>query len=205
MWNCMSLYTIMLMLFLQHHVAVSSPSSATTHLTPSMQKLALFQFKLSLSINTSASEFCDASFTYPKTMNWSMSSDCFVSSSCNSNSLSLSMQELALFQFRHSLEINTSAPAMCNKPELQSWNMSFDYCTWDRVSCNNMTRDVIGLDLSCSHLVGSISPNSTLFQLTHLQFLDFSDNDLHGNALELDSDIFVGVPIRLIPGWRGMS
>lgn len=48
MWKCMGLYTIMILLFLQHHVAVSSQSLAATHLTPSMQKLALFQFKLSL-------------------------------------------------------------------------------------------------------------------------------------------------------------
>ncbi|XP_074352307.1 receptor-like protein 6 [Apium graveolens] len=117
---------IIILLFWQHHVAVSSLSAPTTHLGLSMQKLALFQFKLSLSLNTSASTHCTS---YPKTMNWSMSSDC---------------------------------------------------CTWDGVTCDLMKKDVIGLDLQCSQLVGVISPNSTLFRLSLLQFIDFNSNDLHG-------------------------
>lgn len=114
------------LMFLKNPVAVSS---ATTYLTPNMQKLALFQFKLSLAINPSASTYdCDIQGTpsRPKTMNWSMDFDC---------------------------------------------------CTWDGVTCDQMTGDVIGLDLSCSQLVGAILPNSTLFQLSQLNSLNLAFND----------------------------
>ncbi|KAK1354748.1 hypothetical protein POM88_048004 [Heracleum sosnowskyi] len=109
---------------IEHYVVVSSPSVATTHLSPNMQKSALFQFKLSLSIiNDCGSVICEERKTppaYPKTMNWSMSSN---------------------------------------------------YCTWDGVTCDKTTGNVIRLDLGCSCLVGSIPPNSTLFQLSYLQTL----------------------------------
>ncbi|XP_017239973.1 receptor-like protein 35 [Daucus carota subsp. sativus] len=68
-----------------------------------------------------------------------------------------------------------------------NWSMSSDCCMWEGVTCNQVTRDVIGLDLSCSQLVGTILPNSTLFQLSHLQSLNLSRNDLCG---VLPEDIF---------------
>ncbi|WOG94395.1 hypothetical protein DCAR_0313690 [Daucus carota subsp. sativus] len=117
--------SMIVLLFLQQ--AVSSPSATTTHLCSDVQKLALFQFKLSLSIEACASTHCDIS--HPKTMSWTMSSDC---------------------------------------------------CSWDGVTCNQLTGDVIGLDLSCSCLGGSILPNSTLFQLSYLQFLNFRANNISG-------------------------
>ncbi|XP_074334046.1 receptor-like protein 7 [Apium graveolens] len=55
--------------------------------------------------------------------------------------------------------------------------MSTDYCTWEGVTCEYKTGDVIGLDLSCSGLEGAILPNSTLFQLSHLRFLNLSLNN----------------------------
>lgn len=71
-------------LFLQHdHVAVSSSynASATEHLSPALQKLALHQFKLSLTINSQASPLKDCRTYFgiapnPKMRNWSLSSDC---------------------------------------------------------------------------------------------------------------------------------
>ncbi|XP_074349221.1 receptor-like protein 33 [Apium graveolens] len=136
MLKCMWLFSITMVLFLQHlHVAVSLSYNAptTADLSHDMQKLALFQFKLGLSINTSASnpEDCVSWGTpsHPKTMNWSMSSD---------------------------------------------------YCTWDGVLCNQVTGDVIGLDLTCSQLAGAIPSNTTLSQLSSLQYLAFGFNDLHG-------------------------
>lgn len=58
-----------------------------------------------------------------------------------------------------------------------NWSMSYDYCTWEGVTCEQKTGNVIILDLSCSQLEGVILPNSTLFQLSHLQFLSLSWND----------------------------
>ncbi|WOG94398.1 hypothetical protein DCAR_0313693 [Daucus carota subsp. sativus] len=128
MWKCIGLFTIMiLLLFLQDHVVISSPSAATTHLSPNRQKLALFQFRLSMSIDKSPAICSDG--TTSKVMNWSLSSDC---------------------------------------------------CTWGGVTCNQTTGDVVGLDLRCSQLIGAIFPNSTLFQLSFLQFIYLDHNNLYG-------------------------
>ncbi|KAM3383437.1 receptor-like protein 19 [Capsicum galapagoense] len=61
-----------------------------------------------------------------------------------------------------------------------SWNESRDCCTWDGVTCDMLTGYVIGLDLHLTNLSGSIHPNSSLFQLRHLQTLNFAYNNLSG-------------------------
>ncbi|XP_049363376.1 receptor-like protein 9DC3 [Solanum verrucosum] len=66
---------------------------------------------------------------------------------------------------------------------MSSWNMSGDCCLWDGVICDEMTGDVIELDLSCSKLVGTIDSNSSLFQLSHLQRLNLSSNDFYGSHI----------------------
>ncbi|XP_074338048.1 uncharacterized protein LOC141675233 [Apium graveolens] len=104
--------------------------------------------------------------------------------------LSPIQQKTALFQFKKSLTI--SAPADCiyysyddseysihSHPKTMNWSMSSDYCIWDGVTCDHKTGDVIGLDLSCSQLEGAILPNSTLFHLSHLRFLNLSNNDFY--------------------------
>ncbi|KAF3967777.1 hypothetical protein CMV_008248, partial [Castanea mollissima] len=58
-----------------------------------------------------------------------------------------------------------------------SWKEDKDCCTWDGVVCDNSTRHVIALDLSCSWLYGSIPSNSTLFLLRHLRSLNLARND----------------------------
>ena len=60
--------------------------------------------------------------------------------------------------------------------------MSTDHCAWEGVSCDQKTGDVIGLDLSCGQLRGAILPNSTLFQLSHLRFLNLSQNNFSLSA-----------------------
>ncbi|XP_074333749.1 receptor-like protein 6 [Apium graveolens] len=102
--------------------------------------------------------------------------------------LSPAMQKHALFQFKQSLQI--TSPTICSYHSLfddysgisshektMNWNMSSDHCTWEGVYCKQKTRDVIGLDLSCGQLVGAIRPNSTLFQLSYLRFLNLSWNN----------------------------
>ncbi|KAK4727767.1 hypothetical protein R3W88_032684 [Solanum pinnatisectum] len=61
-------------------------------------------------------------------------------------------------------------------PKTKSWNESRDCCSWDGVTCDLLNGHVIGLDLSCSLLAGSIHPNSSLFQLHHLQTLNLAYN-----------------------------
>ncbi|XP_059310628.1 receptor-like protein 9DC3 [Lycium ferocissimum] len=97
---------------------------------------------------------------------------------------------LALLQFKHSLVVadyplcssddlyyDDKFHCQSSVPKMTSWNSSMDCCTWNGVTCDSLTGHVIGLDLSCSKLEGTIHPNSSLFQLQHLQKLDLSINN----------------------------
>ncbi|CAL5360634.1 unnamed protein product [Camellia sinensis] len=91
-------------------------------------------------------------------------------------------QRFALLQFKHMFTINTSASDSWScgdlaSPKMLSWNESCtDCCSWEGVTCDGLTGHVIGLDLSCSQLYGSIHPNSSLFQLSHLHHLNLAFN-----------------------------
>jgi len=54
---------------------------------------------------------------------------------------------------------------------------------WEGVSCDTKSGHVIGLDLSCSCISGELHPNSTLFQLTHLQTLNLVLNDFYDSPM----------------------
>ncbi|KAH0710328.1 hypothetical protein KY284_011755 [Solanum tuberosum] len=68
-------------------------------------------------------------------------------------------------------------------PKTKSWNESRDCCSWDGVTCDLLTGHVIGLDLSCSLLLGTIHPNSSLFQLHHLRTLNLAYNDFYSSSI----------------------
>uniref|UniRef100_A0A7N2MTZ7 Disease resistance R13L4/SHOC-2-like LRR domain-containing protein n=1 Tax=Quercus lobata TaxID=97700 RepID=A0A7N2MTZ7_QUELO len=115
-----------------------------------------------------------------------------------SSSLSSSLSSIspcsALLHFNHSLSLHRDASPpldtpdypteyrsnihMCDNsyPKTASWKEDKDCCTWDGVICHKTTRHVIGLDLSCSWLNGSINSNSTLFFLPHLKRLNLAGN-----------------------------
>ncbi|XP_075633175.1 receptor-like protein 7 [Castanea sativa] len=95
-----------------------------------------------------------------------------------SSSLSSNSQCSALLHFNHSLSLDRDA-SYCgySYPKTGSWKEDKDCCTWDGVVCDNSTRHVIALDLSCSWLYGSIPSNSTLFLLRHLRTLNLARND----------------------------
>ncbi|KAM4108334.1 hypothetical protein ACB094_03G037200 [Castanea mollissima] len=59
---------------------------------------------------------------------------------------------------------------------MKSWKAKVDCCSWDGVTCNNKTGQVVGLNLGNSWLSGILSPNSSLFSLHHLQKLNLSMN-----------------------------
>lgn len=83
----------------------------------------------------------------------------------------------ALLQFKQILAIGKCATSdALGYPKVESWKLkgSSDCCSWDGVECDKQTGYVIGLDLSKSCLHGSISHNSGLFHLVHLQRLDLS-------------------------------
>ncbi|XP_015087079.1 receptor-like protein 9DC1 [Solanum pennellii] len=103
------------------------------------------------------------------------------------NSLCSSHDSLSLLHFKHSLNATGDHQYGCpnsSYPKTTSWNMtSMDCCKWDGITCNSFTGHVIGLDLSCSRLEGTLHPNSSLFQLRHLQTLDLSSNDFTGSQI----------------------
>ncbi|THG21381.1 receptor-like protein 12 [Camellia sinensis] len=103
---------------------------------------------------------------------------CFSSSSAH---LCHNDESTALLQFKQSLSFNCSA-SRCNRDpsvpyDTDNWKEGTDCCAWDGVTCDNTTSHVIGLDLYCNCLYGTIHPNSSLFNLVHLQHLDLSCNN----------------------------
>ncbi|WMV07089.1 hypothetical protein MTR67_000474 [Solanum verrucosum] len=85
-------------------------------------------------------------------------------------------QALALLQFKHMFPIDAYST-------LLSWNKSIDCCSWDRVHCDEMTGQVIELNLANSGLQGKFHSNSSLFQLSNLKRLDLSFNNFSGSYI----------------------
>ncbi|KAK3423915.1 hypothetical protein EUGRSUZ_F00657, partial [Eucalyptus grandis] len=68
-------------------------------------------------------------------------------------------------------------------PKTNSWNKSVDCCSWDGVACDSVFGNVIGLDLTCSCLRGTLQSNSSLFLLRHLRSLNLYGNDFAGSPI----------------------
>ncbi|GLU17340.1 hypothetical protein SLE2022_337110 [Rubroshorea leprosula] len=91
-------------------------------------------------------------------------------------------EALALLQFKTSFSINYTVSDLdyCGDhfySKIESWKEGIDCCSWDGVSCDNVTGHVIALNLSCSFLYGTFPSNSTLFFLRNLQSLNLAFND----------------------------
>ncbi|GMP98186.1 hypothetical protein CsSME_00046161 [Camellia sinensis var. sinensis] len=99
---------------------------------------------------------------------------------CHNDESTALLQFKQLFSFNCSVSFNYydySAPITDN------WKEGTDCCAWDGVTCDNTTAHVIGLDLSCNCLYGTIHPNSSLFNLVHLQLLDLSLNNFNHSQI----------------------
>ncbi|PHT99187.1 hypothetical protein BC332_31794 [Capsicum chinense] len=94
-------------------------------------------------------------------------------------------QPLDLLQFKNMFTINPNASDNCAHPNptTLSWNESTDCCSWNRVYCDEMTGQIIELDLYCSELQGKFHTNSILFQLSSLKRLDLSYNNFPGSLI----------------------
>ncbi|KDP27097.1 hypothetical protein JCGZ_20321 [Jatropha curcas] len=66
-------------------------------------------------------------------------------------------------------------------PLKNTWVEGTNCCSWDGVTCHPSTGHVIGLDLSCRALRGTITPNNTFFLLSHLQRLNLAQTGLSGS------------------------
>nr|XP_027098777.1 receptor-like protein Cf-9 [Coffea arabica] len=113
----------------------------------------------------------------------------FSSSPTNASHLCLSDQSQFLLQFKKSIDIDNTASSGCDSngvpsyPRTKSWNRRTDCCRWDGVTCNELSGEVIGLDLSCSPLHGVINSNSSLFQLSYLKCLSLAHNDFSSSLI----------------------
>ncbi|CAL5434843.1 unnamed protein product [Camellia sinensis] len=98
-------------------------------------------------------------------------------------------ESTALLQFKQlfSFDCHRDSPVQCSSDVSASftdnWKEGTDCCAWDGVTCDNTTAHVIGLDLNCKCLYGTIHPNSSLFNLVHLQYLDLSVNNFNHSQI----------------------
>ncbi|KAL7190944.1 hypothetical protein ACSBR2_023088 [Camellia fascicularis] len=110
---------------------------------------------------------------------------CFFQITCLHAQLCTQQQTSALLQFKQHFSFNSDASngycesvGILSYPKMESWKEGSDCCSWDGVECDNNTSLVIGLDLSCSWLLGTIRPNTTIFYyFPHLQSLNLAFND----------------------------
>ncbi|OWM64058.1 hypothetical protein CDL15_Pgr011513 [Punica granatum] len=96
----------------------------------------------------------------------------------------------ALLQFKNSLKINKEivTRALCAESgfnytsslKTASWKQGTDCCTWEGITCDNITGNIIQVDLTCSYLEGTLHSNSSLFSLHHVQELYLRGNHLTG-------------------------
>ncbi|KAL3738720.1 hypothetical protein ACJRO7_020149 [Eucalyptus globulus] len=90
----------------------------------------------------------------------------------------------ALMEFRRSFRINR-IDFMCIYPKVESWSLDEhgDCCSWDGIECNKATGHVTGLDLSHSCLLGTLSSDTGLFRLLHLESLNLACNDFNSSSI----------------------
>jgi len=99
----------------------------------------------------------------------------------------------ALLHFKNAFSVNTSSQpddsdfGWCSSFyfKTESWKNGTDCCKWDGVTCDTMSDHVIGLDLSSKNLKGELHPNSTIFQLKHLQKLNLAFNSFSGSSMPI--------------------
>ncbi|GMJ05317.1 receptor like protein 6 [Hibiscus trionum] len=115
------------------------------------------------------------------------------SSSLNSTPLCLSDDKSALLEFKNTMSIHDSDGDSTCYPKTNSWNESTNCCSWEGVTCDNATGQVIGLDLSCSLLVGSFTRNTTLFRLQGLEQLSLARNNFNFSSIPYGFNRLVGL------------
>ncbi|KAF8029584.1 hypothetical protein BT93_E2105 [Corymbia citriodora subsp. variegata] len=104
----------------------------------------------------------------------------------------------ALLNFKNSFALDSESSRTCEEdyhvtsyPKTNSWNKGVDCCLWDGVTCNEVTGNIVGLDLTCSWLYGTLHSNSSLFLLRHLRSLNLFGNNFDDSPILPNLTIFV--------------
>ncbi|GAB2300150.1 hypothetical protein Dimus_034191 [Dionaea muscipula] len=96
-------------------------------------------------------------------------------------------ERTALLQFKLSFSLSKAASSSpLAYPKTQTWNSTGeggDCCLWDGIECDVKSGHVVTLDLRSSLLYGFINPDSTIFNLVHLELLDLSDNNFRHSPI----------------------
>ncbi|KAF8016987.1 hypothetical protein BT93_H2248 [Corymbia citriodora subsp. variegata] len=100
-------------------------------------------------------------------------------------------QRDALLHFKHSFVLDSKVSndscdeyiLLSSYPKTNTWNEDIDCCSWYGVTCDNITGNVVSLDLSCSWLEGDVHSISFLFLLRHLGSLNLFGNNLAGSRV----------------------
>ncbi|XP_017985308.1 PREDICTED: receptor-like protein 12 [Theobroma cacao] len=106
---------------------------------------------------------------------------------------------VALIQFKNTFSINKTVSEKCKSlgtksyPKTNLWKEGTDCCLWDGVTCDHITGQVIGLDLSCSWLYGTLDSNSSLFLLPHLQKLNLAHNHFKKSIISSKFGLFTSL------------
>ncbi|PPD94862.1 hypothetical protein GOBAR_DD08096 [Gossypium barbadense] len=81
---------------------------------------------------------------------------------------------------------------------MDPWDEGTNCCKWEGVMCDNKKGNVIGLDLSCSGLIGSLQPNSSLFSLQNLVGNDLGISEIPSefDLVSLDLSLNFGLFFR---------
>ncbi|XP_020207238.1 receptor-like protein 6 [Cajanus cajan] len=94
----------------------------------------------------------------------------------SSHSLCHPHDNFALLQFKASFTVDIDS-------KITTWENGTDCCSWQGVTCDLISGHVTGLNLMQSGLENQIHPNSTLFQLSHLQSLNLALNDFSDSPM----------------------
>ncbi|XP_024014963.1 probably inactive leucine-rich repeat receptor-like protein kinase At3g28040, partial [Eutrema salsugineum] len=116
---------------------------------------------------------------------------------CFSYTRCLPNQRDALLEFKNEFELR-NPPKFLNEsildgsltwadatsyPKTKSWANKSDCCSWDGITCDAKSGEVIGIDLSCSCLYGHFKPNSSLFRLRQLRNLNLAYNNFNASPV----------------------
>ncbi|CAF2151218.1 unnamed protein product [Brassica napus] len=85
-------------------------------------------------------------------------------------------QRDALWEFKSEFHLS----GMAANEKTQTWRNNSDCCSWDGITCDPKTGNVLDLNLWSSSLNGPLRSSSGLFKLQYLQSLNLGSNNLAG-------------------------